>query len=133
MHSPSTRRTRCWSLLAAAVVWATAGPAGAVTIYDNFGPGDSYGSSAYGFNTVFRDGAVSFEVGASDAPFILDSIELALCENASIYRAGGVAEGPLADAVSLMKERTFLSGGDFEIRQAEASGNCLVARWPTRS
>jgi signal transduction histidine kinase len=60
------------------------------------------------------------------------TIDLALCENASIYRAGGVAEGPLADAVGLMKERTLLSGGDFEICPAEATGNCLAARWPAQ-
>jgi hypothetical protein len=45
---------------------------------------------AYGFNTVARDGAVSFEVGASDAPFILDSIELAL-------RGSGGGEGTLVN------------------------------------
>jgi len=55
-----------------------AGPAAAVAIYDNFGPGDSFGGSSYGFNAVYRDNAVSFEVGASDAPFILESIEVAL-------------------------------------------------------
>ena len=59
-------------------------------------------------------------------------IELALCENASIYIAGGVAEGPLSDAVGLMKERTLLSGGDFGIRPGDAIGSCLVARWPAQ-
>ena len=86
MHSSSTRRARSWSLFAAAVVWAAAAPAGAFTIYDNFGPGDSFSNVSYALGFEIRNGAVSFEVEASDAPFILDSIELAL-------RGSGVGEG----------------------------------------
>jgi len=127
VHSPSTRRTRCWSLLAAAVVWATAGPAGAVTIYDNFGPGDSYGSSSYGFNTIYRDGAVSFEVGASDAPFILDSIELAL-------QGSGGGEGILVNLAlddsgqpgAILETASVYIFGTPSIHTASFSGTTLI-------
>lgn len=127
MHSPSTRRTRCWSLLAAAVVWATAGPAGAITIYDNFGPGDSFGSAAYGFNTVARDGAVSFEVGASDAPFMLDSIEFAL-------QGSGGGEGILVNLASdsagepgtILETASVYIFGTAAIHTASFSGTTLI-------
>jgi len=127
MHSLSTRRARCWSLFAAAVVWATAGPAGAFTIYDNFGPGDSFSSAAYSLGFDIRNAAVSFEVGASDIPFILDSIEVAL-------QGSGGGEGidvklALDDAGqpgAVLETASLYIFGTPSIRTASFSGATLI-------
>jgi len=53
-------------------------PAEAVTIFSDFGAGDDYGTSAFGFSTSFRDIAFSFTIPNNLTPFFIDSIEVPL-------------------------------------------------------